>query len=192
MKLDLNIDRAVTRGRRALPLEFEVVRPIDEADIAMLQTPAETQAPALKRLTDRHHSLARLLASGTPEAEAAAIVGYTLPRVSILKNDPAFQELLALYREGVEAVFATNLDHMAGAAKDALLELRDRLEEAPEKVTFNELRGVIVDFQDRVVRDSTSSDQRLPDIIELVAPQVSPQEDEAGPADDEGGERDAG
>lgn len=173
MKLDLNIDKAVSRGRRAVPLEVEVLREIDESDLALLNEPGSTKAPALKRITDRHHSLARLLASGTPEQEAAAIVGYTVSRVSILKDDPAFQELLALYRKEVNTQFSTTLEHMAGLSRDALLELRDRMEESPEKFSNNELRALVTELNDRVSRDDGGSDQRLPDLIELVAPEFS-------------------
>lgn len=173
MKLDLNIDRAASRGRRALPLNVEVLRPIDDADIAMLETPGSTPAPALKRITDRHHSLARLLASGTPENEAAAIVGYGVARVSILKDDPAFQELLTLYRGEVNTQFSTTLEHMAGLSRDALLELRDRMEEEPSKFTNNELRALVTELNDRVARDDSMVLDRLPDIIELTSPQGS-------------------
>lgn len=182
MKLDLNIDKAASRGRRAIPLDVEVVREIDESDLALLNEPSSTQAPALKRITDRHHSLARLLASGTPEQEAAAIVGFTNSRVSILKADPSFEELLALYRKEVNAQFSTTLEHMAGLSRDALLELRDRMEENPEKFSNNELRALVTELNDRVSRDDGGSDQRLPDLIELVAP--SQARDGPGEADE--------
>lgn len=170
MKLDLNIDHAAGRGRRALPLLAEVVRPINDGDLELLAQPGHTAAPALKRITDRHHSLARLLAAGTPESEAAAIVGYGVARVSILKDDPAFQELLALYRSEVNTQFSTTLEHMAGLSRDALLVLRDRMEEEPEKFTTNELLAVHKELHDRVTRDDFSSVENLPDIIELTSP----------------------
>lgn len=171
MTLQLNIDQALRSGRRPAVLDYEVVREVNEADIELLATKELGEAaPPLKRITDRHHSLARLLASGTPENEAAAIVNYDLSRVSILKASPAFQELIALYRKEVNAQFATTLDHMAGLSRDALLELRDRLENEPEKFTANELRALVTEMVDRTVMNEDLDKVKLPTMIELVAP----------------------
>lgn len=176
--LQLNIDKVARPGRRALPVEYEVARQLTEADLVLVQTqPAGDSAPPLKRITDRHHSLARLLASGTPEDEAAAIVGYDNSRVSILKQSPAFQELMALYRKEVNHQFSTTLEHMSGLSRDALLELRQRIEEEPEKFTVNELKALVVELTDRTVAAEDISGQKMPDIIELVAPQVKDDND---------------
>lgn len=173
MSLGLNISTSTARGRRPVLVEAEVIREINDADLELLAQPGTEPANIIKRLTDRHHSLARLLASGTPENECAAIVGYHLSRVSILKADPAFQELLALYQREVKTQFATTLEHMSGLSRDALLELRDRLEETPEKFTNNELRVLVTDMIDRTAQDDDGeSAGKLPTIIELVAPEV--------------------
>jgi len=182
MKLDLNLAPRSGAGRKAIPLEFEVVRPIDAADLELLSQPASTKPSQLKRLSDRHHSLARLLASGTPDDECAAIVGYTQSRVSVLKADPSFQELLSLYRKEVKTEFATSLEHMAGLSRDAILELRDRMEEEPGKFTNNELRALATELSDRTTQQDDRG-AKLPDIIELVSPSMVP----SPSGDDEGG-----
>ena len=170
MGLDLNIAQLVGPGRLPARLDYEVVRELNEADIAVLASkPKGSEAPPLKKITDRHHSLARLLAAGTPENEAAAIVGYDISRVSILKASRAFQELMALYRNDARKEFVSNLEHMSGLSRDALLELRQRVEEAPERLSVNELRQIVIDMSDRVPSDS-QLDNTLPTIIELVAP----------------------
>lgn len=171
MTLKLNINPSVGPGRRTAPVHFEVVRDVNEADLALLAMPGESKAPALKKITDRHHTLARLIAQGTSKQDAAAIVGYTLSRVSILLDDPAFKELLSLYRKEAHDKFSSNLDHMRGLSRDALLELRDRIEDKPEKFTNNELRAIVVELNDRVERDDTTRVASLPDMIELVAPE---------------------
>src|SRR6056297_3401108 len=106
MDLGLNIVN-LGAGRPRKPLEAEAVRPLEQADLELASTvERNSQPPAIKRITDRHHALARLLAAGTPEGEAALILGYDNSRVSILKQSPAFQELLDLYRAEVDREFA--------------------------------------------------------------------------------------
>lgn len=118
-----------TSGRAARELSAEVVRELDAADVALLGAERGTRAPALKRLTDRHHALARCLASGMPEADAAITCGYVLSRVSILKADPAFQELLTFYRESTTDKYLDMHGVLAGLSLDAAMELRERLED---------------------------------------------------------------
>jgi len=173
MTLQLDIAKLAGPGRRALPLEAEVVRPLNEADLALLATKdAGSTAPPLKKIGDRHHALARLLASGVSEGEAALITGYDISRVSILKNSPAFQELVALYRKEVDTQFSTTLEHMAGLSKDAVVELRDRLEENPERFSVNELTKIISEMYDRTKNDEPDF-THLPDVIQLVAPEAA-------------------
>jgi len=166
--LGLNIVNLGGPGRPAKALEAAVVRDINVADLELAAvTERNSQPPALKRITDRHHALARLLASGTKEGEAALILGMDGSRVSILKNSPAFVELLDLYRGEVDREFATTLDHMAGLSRDALIELRERLEDTPEKFSNRELLSVVNDMVDRA--DVDGRDAKLPTMIELVA-----------------------
>ena len=151
MKLDLNIDKLAGPGRRAIPVDYEILRPLNEADLHALQTvPANSVPNQLQRITDRHHSLARLLAAGTKPGEAALILGYEPSRVSTLMNSPAFQELLALYQGEVKHEFSTTIEHMAGLSRDVLAELRTRIEDAPDRFSVNELRALLVDTVDRV------------------------------------------
>lgn len=172
MTLNLNIDKLAGPGRLPARIEVEFVRDITEADLELMATtPLGVAPPAIKRLTDRHHALARLLAAGTPESEAALILNYDISRVSILKNSPAFQELLALYRGEVNREFATVLDHMAGISRDALVILRDRLEENEDRFSNNELMKIATDFTDRTVNKDLDT-ARLPTVIELVAPEA--------------------
>lgn len=178
MTLNLNIDKLAGPGRAPVPVECDFLRELNEADIASLSAGSGVGAIlTVKRLTDRHHSLARLLAAGTPEGEAAMLLGYTGARVSVLKASPAFQELLALYRGEATREFVTVLENMAGISKDALAILRDRLEENEDRFSNNELMKIATDFTDRTVdRDLDTS--RMPTIIELVAP--PPRRDESG------------
>jgi hypothetical protein len=112
------------------------VRELDDVDVTLLGEERGTSAPPLKRLSERHHALARCLASGMTEGDAAITCGYVLSRVSILKADPAFQELLAFYRNDVNGKYLDMHGVLAGLSLDSAMELRDRLEadaEANEK-----------------------------------------------------------
>jgi len=167
--LNLNIAKLAGPGRLPALLDVEYVRDIEEADLALMAIqPLGSTPPALKRITDRHHALARLLAAGLPDGEAALIVNYDVSRVSILKNSPAFQKLLALYQSEAKLEFTTVLEHMAGVSRDALLELRERLEENAEKFSNNDLLKVATEFADRAISGPETPD--LPEIIELTVP----------------------
>lgn len=127
--MELGTEMFRTRGRAAKPVEAAIVRQLDQADVALLATERGTKPSAVKRLTERHHALARNLASGLPISEAAAFQGYTLSRVSILQNDPAFKELLAFYREDAQRPYRDLHNRLSGIAMDAVEELSLRLEE---------------------------------------------------------------
>jgi hypothetical protein len=92
-----------TRGRSQARLEVEVVRPLTSQDAASTQDSRGSKAPALKRFRDSHHRVARCFASGMKPQEVNLQTGYSFSRLSILQADPAFQNLVEVYREaGVE------------------------------------------------------------------------------------------
>ena len=146
--MDLELE-LVRPGRKAQPVSAELVRELTGADIAMLSEERGTTAPRIKRLRDRHHSLARLLASGMKDGHAALAVGYEPSRVSILKADPAFQDLLAFYRENVDTQLAEYHERIAGLSVDAVEELRVRLEEDPESFSSSLLLEIATKTADR-------------------------------------------
>lgn len=147
---DLGIDLGLVprSGRQALPLTAEFSRELVPADFSMPATQTQT-APAIKKLRDSHHALARVLVTCGSNAEASAITGYSPSRISILKADPQFQELLSFYREGSERAVTDLRERMAGMAGSALQELSDRLEDSPEEFTPNLLKEIVKDLADR-------------------------------------------
>lgn len=174
MTLNLDIDRLAGPGRPRRVLQAELVRELGEPDFALLAaTPRGVTSPPIKRISERHHSLARLLAAGTPEAEAALITGYSASRISILKQSPAFEELVALYHAEVQREFTTTYEHMAGLSKDAVVELRDRLEDDAEKFSNRELLSISTELSDRAA-DAGDGGGRAPVRIELVGPDEEP------------------
>lgn len=95
------------RGRPAKPLEVEVLRELGPSDIALLGTEREVQPSVpLIAIRDRHHAIARLLAQGKKPAEVSAITGMGYSRISILRQDPMFKELVAHYQREEDSLLA--------------------------------------------------------------------------------------
>jgi hypothetical protein len=132
MTLGLEIEVRRT-GRATLPVTAAIERELTLADVEALGDERETAPRLLKRVSDRHHSLARLVASGMEQDKAALVVGYEPARVSILKRDPMFQELVEFYRSQESKTVRDLGEKLAGIASDALDEIADRLEDEEER-----------------------------------------------------------
>lgn len=146
---DLGLDLFRTKGRAAKPLSFARERDLCQADIELLAVEKGSVAQPLKRISERHHALARALASGQDHKQAGAIYGYSESRISILLSDPAFTELLSFYRaEDTEVVrdLSVKMAEVASTATDILIE---RLEDDPDKFTIGQLHETIKLTADR-------------------------------------------
>ena len=127
-------------GRGATAFVAEMVRGLEEEDLLLRRaTPVGSTSPPIAKLRYQHHKLAQLLANGTGEGEASLITGYSISRISILKADPAFKQLLSHYIGVNQEVFIDLQHRMAGLAGNALDEQQDRLDETPEVITNKEL-----------------------------------------------------
>lgn len=149
MDLDLELSPSL-RGRKPRAIAAFTERELTPADLSAIATERGTKPTALTKLRDRHHTLARLLAGGAQDQAAAAITGYTASRISILKGDPAFQELVAWYKDQQDEKYFDMHEQLAGLSADALAELRDRLEEDPEAFSTNQLLEILTKTADRV------------------------------------------
>lgn len=131
------------------------VRALTRADLIHLQQPSTR--PRLQKLRDSHHVVARLLASGMGVAETAAASGYAANRVSILRSDPAFVELIAKYRAEDTAAWRAARDDFyetifSNGHKAARM-IADQLDDADETDTplpLNRLLAITADSADRV------------------------------------------
>lgn len=132
--LDLQV-----RGRRARDVGVEYSRDLTARDVEATQLPRAVTATPLKRLKDRHHSLARYLAAGMPEGHAALICGYDVSRVSVLKADPSFRELLVFYSNRQAEQFDSLGDKLSTIAGESAQLLIEKLEEDPESVSVGQL-----------------------------------------------------
>lgn len=145
------------KGRRQVPLH-EIITdsgPLTEEHVAAAQALIESGDPLgvvpqrLTAIRNTHHRLAQFLAGGMDEVRAAVLCNYSTSRVSILKNDPAFKELLAYYANRVEEEFGDFVSAAAGLGLDALQELQERLSDKPETFTNQALLELVKTTADR-------------------------------------------
>lgn len=121
-------------------LEFNIVRELDDKDMLEIFTISpESKARPIKRITQTHHAIARLMAAGLSQVDIARMVGYSAGRISVLKADPAFNELVVHYSNVKEMAFVDVHEQIANTSSDALGVLQERLEEEPENFATAEL-----------------------------------------------------
>jgi hypothetical protein len=143
------------RGRlTAATPEISGIRVLARADLSVL---LEKRPPTqLKSLSDKHHRIARAVAAGLSNVDAAAICGITATRVGMLKADPAFIELCAHYRGLVTADYLRQTDSylevmLANKLKAEVL-LGDKLDAAidgDETLPTRDLMAISRDAADR-------------------------------------------
>lgn len=143
-KFDLDLDALGLNiaGAPPKPLVIEEVTELEASELAVLVTNRDTSAPKLKKLRERHHALAKMLASGVSEGDAAIACGYSNSRISILKSDPSFQELLNFYGDKAKERFYDVNESLGALSRDAVEEIRERLEEEPESFTVGQLESL--------------------------------------------------
>lgn len=147
--LDLDIAPR-TRGNVTRPVAAEFLRELTPADIEQLSEHRGSTPPAITRLRDSHHSLAMALADGLSEGLAAEVAGYSVSRVSILKADPTFVELIEHYRNEKTRPEMTDLaKRMLVLGRDSVDELQRRLEETPDSFENGDLLQIVAKTADR-------------------------------------------
>jgi hypothetical protein len=140
------------RGRRPAPILYNVTRHLSETDIASLwEARKDGATPKLQTLRYNHHLLAKAVASGKSLIECSNLTGLSGPRISDLKNDPAFQELVSYYAEELNEVYIDVHQRMAALGTSVLEELAERFESDPEKFTKRELMDLFTTMADRSI-----------------------------------------
>ena len=115
----------------------------------------------LQRMSERHHTLARLLALGNfTQAKIGSITGYHPSTISILKRSPAFQELLAYYRGMIDENVLDYTDRIAYLTGLTLERLQQQLEENP-KLTPGFLESMFKTLADRSGHGPVNRSQSL-------------------------------
>lgn len=125
-------------------LEVYVEGELTEADLV-----ATSPYPQLKRMSERHHGVARMIAAGCSNEEAARTYGYSGQMITVLRANPAFMELVGLYKDKIEGEFLDFHKRLATLAADAASLVQDRLETEPEKVSTGQLLEILKVGADR-------------------------------------------
>lgn len=134
-------------GRRGVPSKLAYERDLTvEELVKSSQEESGQRAPSVQQMRQSHHYLARLLASGTKEMEASHITGYTPGRISVLKSDPAFEELLTYYKaldkSAHENATVDMHKRLASLGYDSIEVLHERLLEDPAAFSPKDLIAV--------------------------------------------------
>ena len=114
------------------------------------------QIAPIKRFRDSHHRMARLFASGLRVREVAELTGYSVSRVSIFHNSPAFQELIAQKREIEDEIARDEISiynqMILSNGLKAERKLADKLDDddESEELSVRELISISRDAADRV------------------------------------------
>lgn len=150
------------RGKLATNPDILEVRPLTRDDLACLPEvrgphPDRAGSGHIQRLRDPHHRLARLVAAGLRNDEIVARSGFSTSRLLTIRKDPAFIELVATYRDKVDAAFEREAEAWMEQATSNMLTaermLAERLEIHDEEGTLpsiRELMSIRADSADRL------------------------------------------
>lgn len=133
----------------ATPLTATYTRDLTAADLLETEKPKGTKPVAIKKLRRRHHELAKMIATGLPQGQAAAAMGLTDSRVSILMEDPMFKNLLTMYADQVDAAFLTVNEKMANLGEDIIDDLHETFEADPDAFTIAQKHELLKTLMDR-------------------------------------------
>ena len=128
---------------------------VRELTLEEVMAPRGRIAP-IQRFRDSHHRMARLFASGLRVREVAELTGYSVSRVSIFHNSPAFQELIAQKREIEDEVARDEISiynqMILSNGLKAERKLADKLDDddESEELSVRELISISRDAADRV------------------------------------------
>lgn len=129
----------------------EVTRPLTADDIKSLGEVRGEQKPIplTRRLSMRHHNLAKCIAQGMTDFEAVAHTGYDRAYVSTLKSDPTFKELVLFYKVKKDEEYVDFHKRLATLGVDVVDELHTRLETQPEDFSNGQLLEMTKVMADR-------------------------------------------
>lgn len=118
-------------------------RELDWDDLQRLPEHRGVGAGRLQRIRSVHHKIAKMMAAGCANVEIAAVVGMHQSRISILRGDPAFQELLAHYESVEEEVWQDVRERAAQLGMTAAEVIQDRLIEEPDGIGTKTLLDIM-------------------------------------------------
>lgn len=156
-----------------MDITFGELFPLTAADLSAPKPPVAAGTPPLKRIRAVHHQVARLLASGMKQSEVSLHTGFCASRLSILKNDPSFNELVSHYQTVEEEVFVDTRKRVAALGVSVAEVLHDRVLESPDDMSTKELTNLLSAALDRggfapVQRSITTTTNMTPEDIAAI------------------------
>ena len=127
-----------------------------------------TSAGRIQKIRDSHHIIARLISTGMTLREVAENTGYSISRISILRNTPSVIELIEHYRNLDTGAWLKGRD----LYNDQLLRLRmkaarqmeeqlDSADESDEPIPLNRLISIMDSTSDRTGYHRKSSTENI-------------------------------
>ena len=164
---DLQID--LGPGRRSKPLEITSERDLTVEDLASLKENRATQPPTIKSIRERHHSIARYISLGLSNADVAAVCGLSESRVSTLKKDPLFANLISMYQKNRADDADRIMDQFRSLTGESLGLLLDRIEEAPEDFSNAALLEIAKTLGDRAGYSPVQKQESMVGVVDMRA-----------------------
>lgn len=138
-------------GRTASNIIASRVAEITPEDLESIdKSPVEKGgAGGLLQIRAMHHKIALLFSLGHKVIEIGAMTGYSVGYISQLQGDPAFENLLAHYKDKAALLHADVMGMLQSLNTDALSVVHERLVEDPEKFTVSDLLKIVEATSDR-------------------------------------------
>lgn len=154
--LALSSDDLALLSAPLLPVASSVlaIRPLTEGDARRASStgPAPEPVRSIKSIRQSHHRAAQMIAGGVPLADVSRLTNYSPTHLDRLREDPAFQELMAHYTGEASVEMADFLSTAGDLSADLMAELRERLDEAPERLSTSTLIEAFKVVSDRAGR----------------------------------------
>lgn len=127
------------------PIKLGPIIPLVREDLKLLLA-KRPEKPVINAIRERHHALARAIASGHPLIVCAKMCNYSYSRVVVLQQDPTFKELVEYYKELVKAGWKEEIDQREALALEVsmitLQHAKDKLLAADESGEFLPTREI--------------------------------------------------
>lgn len=116
---------------------------LDWTDLDALTEDRDDNHPRVHNVRAIHHKTAQMLAAGCSNHAVSAATGLSYNYVSLLKNDPAFSELLEHYRHQEEEIWWSVREKAAMIGLTATEEIQNRLTHNPDDFSLQQLLKVM-------------------------------------------------
>src|SRR6266436_275865 len=118
-----------------------------------------------KAMRETHHRLARMVAAGFRTEEILRLTGFSSTRLLQLRHDPAFQELVAAYKDKVDEAYVRGVDEFWETSTSNMLRAERKIENRNENLDFAKMmeqvarasgRSNVIDAKQQFVRQGAT------------------------------------